>query len=85
MADPVETVVSAAKAPLGWAKARPFVFFLFLLFVIVMAIRFSDRIVGLLSRSRLTAWMVPPMARAAAAAALFLLATPAALGAIFGG
>ncbi len=80
MADPVDAAKTVITAPIGWAKARPFVFFLLVLFVALMAIRFSDRIVGLLSRSKFTAWMVPKAARAATTAALFLFAISATLG-----
>ena len=37
---------AALKAPIGWAKARPFVFALLIIAIIVLAIRFRKGIVG---------------------------------------
>lgn len=50
MADAVSTVTAPITAPLGWAKARPVVFFVFLLIVVLFVIRFRDQLAALLAK-----------------------------------
>jgi type II secretory pathway component PulF len=50
MADAVATVTAPITAPLGWARARPVVFFIFLLIVVLLVIRFRDQLAALLAR-----------------------------------
>ena len=44
--DPTDLV----KAPVGWAKAKPVIFTLFLLIVVILTIRFREAIAGALSK-----------------------------------
>lgn len=43
-------VTAPIKKPLGWAKASPWIFALFLLVVFIVAIRFRDTIAGWLAK-----------------------------------
>jgi hypothetical protein len=85
MSNPVSDAVgAAANAPAavaGWAKARPVVFIVLVVVVALLAIKFSDKIVGFLARSKLTAWMVPKVVAAGAGAAVLLAALSAGIGA----
>jgi hypothetical protein len=71
MADPTVVVT----APIGWAKARPVVFFLFLLAVVLLTIRFRDKIAVGLARIPVVGKWLTGIAQIAA------LAVAAALGA----
>jgi hypothetical protein len=46
----LEGVAAAAKAPVGWAKARPVVFFLLALLVALLAIRFRNGILSAIAK-----------------------------------
>lgn len=50
MADAVEIVTAPITAPFGWAKARPVVFFIFLIIVVLLVIRFRDQLAALLAK-----------------------------------
>jgi hypothetical protein len=43
-------VTTGIKKPLGWAKASPWVFALFLLVVVLLTIRFRDAIAAFISK-----------------------------------
>lgn len=50
MADIVEKVTDVVKAPVGWAKAKPVIFTVFVLVVFLVAIRFRTQIAAGLSK-----------------------------------
>ncbi|HKQ96977.1 MAG TPA: hypothetical protein VJV75_03800 [Candidatus Polarisedimenticolia bacterium] len=51
MANPVEKVASAVTAPVGWAKARPFVFVGLVLGAAILAIKFGPTILRWLGKT----------------------------------
>jgi hypothetical protein len=46
----IDQAAAAAKAPLGWAKARPFVFAIFVVLLMAVTIRYREKIAGWLSK-----------------------------------
>lgn len=46
----ISTVTSNVKAPIGWAKAKPLGWILFVLVVMLIAIRFREKIAGALAK-----------------------------------
>ncbi len=50
MADVVEKVAETVTAPGGWAKAKPLAFVLFLLVVVLVAIRFRETIAAWIAK-----------------------------------
>ena len=48
MSTPDPTAI--VKAPVGWAKARPVVFAIFVLIIVIVVIRFRETIAGWISK-----------------------------------
>lgn len=46
----IDQAAGAAKAPLGWAKARPIVFVVFVVLLMAVTIRYREKIAGWLSK-----------------------------------
>ncbi len=52
-------IEGAVKAPIGWAKARPFVFVIFLFIVVLLVLRFRHAIARAISKiPKLGPWLV---------------------------
>jgi hypothetical protein len=68
-------VLAPITAPIGWAKARPLAFIVFMLIVVVLIIRFRDKIAALLARIPVVGkWLTGITHTGAPAACLCLLA-----------